>query len=70
MGLKSDEAMNETAGSRNRFAADQNDGGLNDNLTITSIGSVESTNRIMQSMRDALTTMNEKAKRMKANGTN
>jgi hypothetical protein len=70
MGLKSEEAANETAESRNRFAHDPNDGGLNDNLTVTSVGSVESTNLIMQSMKDALITMNEKAKRMKANGTN
>jgi hypothetical protein len=70
MGLKSEEAANETAESRNKQTRDQLEAGLNDNLTVTSVGSVESTNLIMQSMRDALITMNEKARRMKANGVN
>lgn len=70
MGLKSDEVNNENAEDRSRFAHDPTDGGINDNLTVTSVGSVESSNLIMQSMRDALITMNEKAKRMKQNGTN
>ncbi len=65
MGLKSDEAAFELAEEKNRFALDPKDGNLNDNLTVTSVGSVESTNLIMQSMRDALISMNEKAKRMK-----
>lgn len=38
--------------------------------TVTSIGSVESNNLIMQSMKEALKGMNEKAKRYKENGTN
>ncbi len=70
MGLKSEEAANETAGSRNHQPRDSADSGRDDNLTVTSVGSVESQNLIMQSMRDALITMNEKAKRMKANGVN
>jgi hypothetical protein len=70
MGLKSEEAANETAESRNRQLRDQTEAGPNDNLTVTSVGSVESSNLIMQSMRDALITMNEKARRMKANGVN
>ena len=70
MGLKSEEAANETAGSRNHPPRGSTESGRNDNLTVTSVGSVESSNLIMQSMRDALITMNEKAKRMKANGIN
>jgi hypothetical protein len=70
MGLKSEEAANETAESRNRQLRDHTEAGPNDNLTVTSVGSVESSNLIMQSMRDALITMNEKARRMKANGVN
>jgi hypothetical protein len=70
MGLKSDEAANETVESRNRQPRDQAEADQNENLTVTSVGSVESTNLIMQSMRDALITMNEKARRMKANGVN
>ena len=38
--------------------------------TVTSIGSVQSNNLIMQSMKEALKGMNEKAKRYKENGTN
>ena len=71
MGLKQEEAANETAESRSQIANDEaKEEGLNGNLTVTSVGSVESSNLIMQSMRDAIISMNEKVKRIKSSGTN
>jgi hypothetical protein len=42
MGLKSEEAANETAGSRNHPPRGSAESDRNDNLTVTSVGSVES----------------------------
>ena len=70
MGLKQEEAAIETAESGNRVSDDKKDEAYNGNLTVTSVGSVESNNLIMQSMRDAIISMNEKVKRLKASGTN